>query len=72
MGLIRSHLNFALVICNVLKTQTQERSYLQVWSIVFLRKHFSNIIERSLNSRVSSHLSTCSNTRISSTEQFIN
>lgn len=65
--LIRSHLNFALMICNVIKTKMQKWSYLHVWGIVFPRQHFWNIIEGLLNSRVSSRLSTCSNTRISST-----
>lgn len=44
MGLIKNHLNFALMICNVIKTKMQKRSYLHVWGIVFLRQHFWNII----------------------------
>lgn len=71
MGLIRSHLNSALVICNVSKTQTQKHSYLHVWGIGFLRQHLSNAIERSLNSQFT-FKHTLQYTLSQVLEQFIN
>lgn len=55
MGLIRSLLNFAPLICHVVTTQPEKRSYLSAWGVRLLRQHFSNLITKQWGHFTSRH-----------------